>query len=96
MNAVVALRDGAAPAPDQEPELRPAWRWYTPEVARVLENRNSSERLKRWLLEALDEPQEAIAEAQELITILERHDERINAASEALGLDVEELLRGGV
>ncbi len=38
--------------------------------------------------------EEAIAEAQELIELLERYFERINAASEALGLDAEELLRG--
>ncbi|BBL77533.1 hypothetical protein [Methylomagnum ishizawai] len=94
MNAVVALTDGAAVEPAPGPPMR---RWYTPEIARALENRNSSERLKRWLLEALDqEPEEAIAEAQALIELLERYFERINAASEALGLDVEELLRGGV
>ncbi len=48
-------------------------------------------------MEALDDdPEEAIAEAQELAGLLERYCERICAASEALGLDVEELLRGGV
>lgn len=97
MNAVVALRDEAVPEPAPEP-TGPVQRqrWYTPEIARTLENRGSSERLKRWLLEALDdEPEEAIAEAQELAGLLEQYLERVNVASEALGFDVEELLRGG-
>lgn len=93
MNAVIALVDGTAM--ESAPSL-PMQRLYTPEIARALEHRGSSERLKRWLLEAVDsgEVEDVLAEIQELAELLERYLERINVASEALGLDVEELLRG--